>query len=271
MWLARSEGHQKAEEYAAAQDEIRARMDSLDAPRLQRLFLGLLGDPVRTKIAKEASTILKGVTEDSSPPPGYSRAALRQAPYPSRPRCLEWDHVARNCKQFQNFISDTIVDWVSAGVLAVWGRVGEVISPHLVLPFTVEPSKPHLCHDERFLNLWKRDLPFKLDNLPDLPRYVLPGHFQTSFNDDWLPTCASSPFRAYLLWLSMELCIFFVFCSLPFGWKASGYIYHNLGLAGTSAAGSHGVPMSQYIDDRHVGQLFCSPAESSLPPSRIAG
>ena len=60
---------------------------------------------------------------------------------------------AKVCEQFQDFITDTIVDRVNAGVLAVWGRVGEVPSLHLVLPLTVEPSKPRLCHDERFLNL----------------------------------------------------------------------------------------------------------------------
>lgn len=49
-------------------------MDSLDAPKLQHTFLALLGDHVRAKIAKEATTILKGVTKDSSPPPGYGRA-----------------------------------------------------------------------------------------------------------------------------------------------------------------------------------------------------
>lgn len=65
----------------------------------------------------------------------------------------------------------------------MWDRVGEVTPPHLVLPLTVESSKPRLCHDERYLNLWIRDLPFRLDHLPDLPRYVLPGHFQTSFDD----------------------------------------------------------------------------------------
>lgn len=31
--VARSEGHQKAKEYAAAQDQMKARMDSLDAPK----------------------------------------------------------------------------------------------------------------------------------------------------------------------------------------------------------------------------------------------
>ena len=47
------------------------------------------------------------------------------------------------------------------------------------------------------------------------------------------------------------------------------HIYHNLGLAVTSAARSQGgscVPI--YIGDRHIGPLFGSPAESSLPPSR---
>ena len=34
------------------------------------------------------------------------------------------------CEQFQTFIADTIVDWVSTSVLAVWGRVGEVLSAH---------------------------------------------------------------------------------------------------------------------------------------------
>ena len=73
------------------------------------------------------------------------------------------------CEQFRSFITDTVVDWVDPGILAVWGRVGEVTSPHLVLPLTVEPFKPRLCHDERFLNLWVKDLPFKLDHLPHLP------------------------------------------------------------------------------------------------------
>lgn len=83
--------------------------------------------------------------------------------------------IAKVCEQFRDFITDTVVDWVDAGVLAVRGRVGEVTSPHLVLPLTAEPSKPCLYHDERFLNLWIKDLPFRLDHLPDLPRYVLPG------------------------------------------------------------------------------------------------
>ena len=49
-----------------------------------------------------------------------------------------------------------------------WGK--------LVMPITVEPTKPRMCHDERFLNLWIKDCPFSLDCLSDLPWYVGPGH-----------------------------------------------------------------------------------------------
>ena len=48
-----------------ALDEVRSRWDSLNSSDLQRLMLGLLGDPVRAKIAKEATSILKSATKAS--------------------------------------------------------------------------------------------------------------------------------------------------------------------------------------------------------------
>lgn len=88
-----------------------------------------------------------------------------------------------SCAKFHSFVTSTILDWVSSGALQFWGKVGEVEPPHLVLPLTVEPTKPRLCHDERFLNLWIKDLPLKLDLVTDLPRYVFHGHYQTVFDD----------------------------------------------------------------------------------------
>ena len=44
--------------------------------------------------------------------------------------------------------------------------------------------KPRLCHDERFLNLWIKELPLKLDYISDLPRYVGRSHFQTTMDDE---------------------------------------------------------------------------------------
>ena len=86
------------------------------------------------------------------------------------------------------------------------GRVGEVTPPHLVLPLTLEPSKPRLCQEERYLDLWIRDLPLRCDHLPDLPRYVLPEHFQNSF-DDKSNMCSCIPRRVPIFALNGIVCI----------------------------------------------------------------
>jgi hypothetical protein len=115
--------------------------------------------------------------------------------------------------------------------------------------------------------LWTKDLPFKLDHLCDLPRYVFPAHYQTTFDD-------KNGYQHVRLHPSSETYFgfewggfYFTFRTLPFGWKGSAFIYHSLGLAVSQAARSLGVPLSQYIDDRHVGQLFSSPVNSAYPPS----
>ena len=63
-----------------------------------------------------------------------------------------------SCKNFNESISNEIIDRVRTGAFKVWGQEGVDDPPHLVLPLTVEPSK--LCLDARFLNLWMRDAPF---------------------------------------------------------------------------------------------------------------
>ena len=77
----------------------------MDDQQLQRLFLGLLGDPVRAKVAKDANAILKGVGKVPPPPvPVCPGSAMRRpAPYPGRAQvqcfwCLRWGHIARACR-----------------------------------------------------------------------------------------------------------------------------------------------------------------------------
>ena len=89
----------------------------------------------------------------------------------------------KSCDGFHDFIDKTILERVCNGAISVWGRVVTVKPPQLVLPLTVEPTKPPLCHDNRFLNLWIMDRPFKLDNLSHLPRYLEKGSFQTTLDD----------------------------------------------------------------------------------------
>ena len=42
------------------------------------------------------------------------------------------------------------------------------------MPITIEPSKLRLYHDERYLNLWIKDVPFQLETLKDVHRLVSP-------------------------------------------------------------------------------------------------
>ena len=69
------------------------------------------------------------------------------------------------------------------GAISLVGKVRLVKRPYLVLPLTVEPSKPRLCHDARFLNLWMQDKLFTLDGVTDLPRYVSKDSYQTVLDD----------------------------------------------------------------------------------------
>lgn len=146
------------------------------------------------------------------------------------------------CKSFSSFISRTILERIASGAISVWGKVGDVPPPHLVMPLTIEPSKPRLCNDNRFLNLWTVDRPFHLDRLPCLPRYVFSNSFQ-SVTDD------KSGYDHLLL--TSESRTFFGSTSntIPFGWKLSAYVYHSTGSLASHHCRTIGIPCSLYIDD----------------------
>ena len=163
-----------------------------------------------------------------------------------------------SCHPFAAFVRKTLVDRVRNGAISLLGRLDQVHLPHLVHPLTVEPGKPRLCYDARFLNLWIKDSPFKLDRLVDIPRYVSRGSYQTVIDDKSgydhiLLTHESRPFFG-MQWGGWV----FDHNSLPFGWKASPYVYHTTGLAVSSYFRSIKIPCSLYIDDRHNGEL-CVP------------
>lgn len=161
----------------------------------------------------------------------------------------------KSCDNFTDFIDKTLLERVCSGAISVVGRVGQVDPPHLIMPLTVEPSKLRLCHDNRFLNLWMADRPFRLDNLSHLPRYLTTGCYQTTLDDksgydDILLDLPSRTFFG-IKWKGW----YFVSNTIPFGWKISAYVYHSTGLLVSHFLRSIGVPCSLYIDDRHNGEL----------------
>ena len=160
-----------------------------------------------------------------------------------------------SCQEFAGFVRETLLKRLDTGAITLLGRVGEIDPPHLVLPLTVEPSKPRLCHDARFLNLWMRDAPFSLDTLTHLPHYVTPDSYQTILDDksgyDHILLTEESRTFFGIRWGGW----FFLYNTLPFGWKISPYVYHSTGLMASNFFRSIGIPCSLYIDDRHNGQL----------------
>ncbi|KAI8496663.1 hypothetical protein Bbelb_253180 [Branchiostoma belcheri] len=160
-----------------------------------------------------------------------------------------------SCKPFAKFISDTLLERLKTKAISLWGKVGESEPPYLVMPLTVEPTKPRLCCDQRFLNLFVKDCPFTLDKLVDVTRYVEPNSFQTKCDDksgyDHVSIRPSSRTLLGFQWAGY----WFVCNTLPFGFKSSAFVYNTLGLAATGYIRSLGVPATQYIDDRHAGQL----------------
>lgn len=152
------------------------------------------------------------------------------SPYPA-PR--EFKH-SPSCEKLKDFVDSTLNERVRTGSLLFWGFIGQVQSPHLVMPITVEPTKSLMCYDERFLNLWIRDLPLLLGYLSDLPRYVGPGHFQTVCDyKSGYAHLLLTPTSRTMFGLRWDGC-YFVYVSLPFGWKGSAYVYHSTGLVATS-------------------------------------
>ena len=147
-----------------------------------------------------------------------------------------------SCKPFVSFVEETLVAHLRSGAISLLGRAGVVDPPFIVLPLTVEPTKPRLCHDARYLNLWMRDMPFSLDRLIDLPRYVGKDTYQTVLDDKsgYDHILLSEDSRTYfgIQWGGW----YFTYNTLPFGWKISPFVYHTTGLLASNFLRAIGIP-----------------------------
>jgi len=119
------------------------------------------------------------VTDFFTPLKGIFQGKFYDHPTPPQ----AWFPNSKSCIPFDNFVTETILSRVSNRSLLVWGKVGDIEPPTIVMPITVEPGKPRMCHDERYLNCWIRDLPFSLDLISDLPRYLEFEHYQSTCDD----------------------------------------------------------------------------------------
>lgn len=133
--------------------------------------------------------------------------------------------------------------------------------PQVIMPLLVEPTKPRLCHGERYLNLWMKDTPFKLDTLKDFHRIVdLSANMiccdEKSGYDHMSLSRTSQTYFAlqFAGWV-------FTFTTLPFGCKISPFIYQTIGIQVTTYLRYLNIYNIQYIDDRLL--IFRPPNDAS--------
>jgi ribonuclease HI len=125
------------------------------------------------------------------------------------------------------FVDKKIAEEVRAGAARVWGAVGEVEPPHLVLPIGVEPSKPRKLHDARYLNLWCEDVPFKFEGLHLVPDLADAG--ELAFNVDhssgyWHVALTQDSWTYFgFEWKG----VYYTYTVLSFGWNIAPMIYNS--------------------------------------------
>ena len=159
---------------------------------------------------------------------------------------------ASNCEMFTDFINSELLSRLQSGAISYLGTVDDITPPHIVSPITIEPSKPRLCINLRYLNCFMKDTPFNLDTLTDVPKIISKDAYMSKLDDksgyDNVFVTESSKTLLGFQWAGH----YFVCNTLPFGWKNSAYVYHSLNLQAISYMRHLGISCLLYIDDRLV-------------------
>ena len=125
----------------------------------------------------------------------------------------------------------------------------ESVAPMIVLPLGVEPDKPRLILDARYLNLWCPSEEMQYETL---------RHFQQGIDvDDWLFSLDHKSGYHYvpLTEDSWQLVGFqwegayYTFRVLPFGWAPACFVYNSLSAVLASFIRIHGLHCIFYLDD----------------------
>ena len=159
------------------------------------------------------------------------------------------NHPIAESTEFSPFVDSKLQAMVASGALRRLGPVGSVSRPHVVLPVGVEPTKPRLICDARYVNLWCRDLPFSFDHLGLLPRLADSAEpmFTLDHTSGYVHVRMSPPSETYfgIQWRG----VYYVYSVLSFGWKASPFVYNTLSGAVAQFLRRLGIRNLYYLDD----------------------
>ena len=153
---------------------------------------------------------------------------------------------------------EEIDELVKQGSLAKWSEVADVPTqprPRMVLPLGVEPSKPRLFWDDRYLNLMCTHMPFAMDSVGKVAQCSWFGAHQVTLDH-------KSGFHHVALdaesWQYFGLCwqgVYYVFTVLGFGWCSSPYIYHTLSSVVGQYLRARDTPVLVWIDDFYLSNF----------------
>ena len=157
----------------------------------------------------------------------------------------------------EDWAAKKVAEDVATGAIRCLGRVGEVDAPRVVLPLSVEPSKPRLITDARYVNLWCDAGSFSLDSVGQVPEVFRREGFFCNY--DHKSGYHAHPFAEEEQgWFGFELKgFYYVFAAGCFGWNCMPEIYHV-----THAAllrfcqTAFGIPSLAYLDDALSGSLW---------------
>ena len=154
--------------------------------------------------------------------------------------------------KFHSFVTITLKEWEIMGAIQKWKDTSESAyskRPVVVCPLGIEPEKPRLIWDGRYLNEFIRDFPFSMDNAAKVSEIAWKGAYMFKLdhkNGFFHVTIAPASRKFFGFYWEGE---FYVLCVLPFGWKSSPYIYHTLTEAVNMYIRSLDIPMLGWIDD----------------------
>ena len=84
-----------------------------------------------------------------------------------------------------SWVTAEVVKLVKTGCIARWADVADTslyTKPHMVLPLRVEPKKPRLIWDARWLNLMRVHSPFTMDGVGKVAQCAWPGAHQVTID-----------------------------------------------------------------------------------------
>lgn len=149
--------------------------------------------------------------------------------------------------ELQGFVREEIARLISTGAV----RRLEV-QPHCCLPLAVEPTKPRLVWDGRYLNFWCNAPTVRFDGLPTFRKGIRPhdyligldlhsGYHQVRVK----PGCEK--------WFGFEYeGAYYGYASIPFGWNVAPYLFSTLTTLPMQFLRSYGYHGLVFIDDFSV-------------------